>query len=91
MCVHFILSRDPSWLKNPPTFTNSKAEPETEEEVGGWSSSQLGKLVDGGVKLEVGREKFSSAGVDEPVGLPDGDVRHSSNVSNFCRTQEPGL
>lgn len=46
--------------------------------------SQLRQLVHRRVELEVWREEFGGAGVDETVRLPDGDVGHAGDVSDFC-------
>lgn len=46
--------------------------------------SQLRQLVDGRVELEVWREEFRSAWVDEAVRLSDRNVGDASNISDFC-------
>lgn len=55
-----------------------------------WLRLQLGQLVHWSVKFKFSRKKVSGTWIDEPVGLPDGDVSHTGNVSNFCRGKKKG-
>lgn len=46
--------------------------------------SQLRQLVNRRVELEVWREEFRSAWVDETVRLSDRNVSDAGNISDFC-------